>query len=166
MREIWRSIKGFEGLYEVGKSGKVRRANKEKLLSQRKNNRGYFLVDLYKNNKRYQCLVHRLVAQTFINNPNKYPCVNHKDENKENNNADNLEWCTQKYNMNYGSCPKRIGKANSKSVIQYDNSGNVVGKYASILCAERMTGISNGSIGDCLHGRRKTAGGFKWCYEK
>ena len=164
MREIWEEAIGFEGLYEISKSGKVKK--KDRLLRQRKNNKGYFLVDLYKNGIRHQLLVHRLVAQAFIKNPNNYPCVNHKDENKENNNADNLEWCSQKYNMNYGSCPRRIGEANSKSVIQHDKNGNVVGKYNSIICAERMTGISNGSIGDCLHKRRKSAGGYLWQYEK
>ena len=178
MREIFKDIKGFEGLYAVSNLGNVKRHTteakngtgnyyrKEHLLKQRKNNKGYFSVDLYKNNVRHQCLVHRLVAEQFIGNPNNYPCVNHKDENNANNSADNLEWCTQKYNMNYGTCPERIGKANSKSVIQLDKEGNFVGKYISISCAERMTKISQGNIGDCLHGRRKTAGGYLWQYEK
>ena len=166
MREIWADIKGFEGLYEVGSNGNIRRKNSERYLSQRKNNKGYFLVDLYKNNKRHQRLVHRLVSEAFIKNPDNLPCVNHKDENKANNRLDNLEWCTQKYNMNYGSCPERIGRANSKGVIQFDKEGNIVGKYSSIICAERMVKISQGSIGDCLHGRRKTAGGYLWQYEK
>lgn len=164
MREIWKPVDGFNGFYEVSDLGRIRSTNR--LLKQRKNNKGYFMVDLYKNNLRNQYLVHRLVAFAFVDNPQNYPCVNHKDENRENNKADNLEWCTQKYNMNYGSCPQRIGKANGKGVIQYDKSGNVVGKYISIIFAERMTGISNGSIGDCLHGRRKTAGGYLWRYEK
>ena len=178
MREIFKDIKGFEGLYAVSNLGNVKRHTteakngtgnyyrKEHLLSQRKNNKGYFSVDLFKNNVRHQYLVHRLVAEQFIGNPNNYPCVNHKDENNANNSADNLEWCTQKYNMNYGTCPERIGKANSKSVIQLDKEGNFVGKYISISCAEQMTKISQGSIGDCLHGRRKTAGGYLWQYEK
>jgi hypothetical protein len=178
MREIFKDIKGFEGLYAVSNLGNVKRHTteakngtgnyyrKEHLLKQRKNNKGYFIVDLFKNNIRHQYLVHRLVAQEFIENINNYPCVNHIDENKENNNADNLEWCTQKYNMNYGTCAKKIAEANGKRIIQLDKSGNFVGKYISILCAERMTKISQGSIGDCLHGRRKTAGGYLWQYEK
>lgn len=170
MREIFKDVKGFEHLYAVSNLGTVKRKEtkaqkgtgnyyrKEHLINQRKNNKGYFMVDLYKNNVRHQLLVHRLVAEAFVENPNNYLCVNHIDENKENNQANNLEWCTQKYNMNYGTCPERIGKANSKSVIQLDKNGNFVGKYVSIICAERMTNISQGSIGDCLHGRRKTAG--------
>ena len=176
MREIFKPAKGFEGIYSVSNLGRVKREKtvatkgtgnyqrNEHIVKQRKNNNGYLVVDLYVCNVRHQVLVHRLVAQTYLENPCLYPCVNHKDENKENNNVNNLEWCTQKYNMNYGSCPKKIGKANSKSVVQYDRNGNVVGKYVSIACAERMTGISNGSIGDCLHKRRKSAGGYLWEY--
>ena len=93
MRVIFKDIKGFEGLYAVSNLGNVKRHTteakngtgnyyrKEHLLKQRKNNKGYFSVDLYKNNVRHQCLVHRLVAEQFIGNPNNYPCVNHKDEN-------------------------------------------------------------------------------------
>lgn len=178
MREIFKDIIGFEGLYAVSNLGNVKRHTteaksgtgnyyrKEHLLKQRKSNKGYFIVDLFKNNKRHQLLVHRLVAQAFIDNPNNHPCVNHIDENIENNSVNNLEWCTQKYNMNYGTCPERIGRANSKSVVQLDKEGNFVSKYISISCAERTTKISQGSIGDCLHGRRKTAGGYLWQYEK
>jgi len=162
MEEIWRPIKNFEGLYEVSNFGRVKREGR--LKAQHKNNSGYFLVNLYKNNIQHTYLVHRLVAEAFIENPNNYQCVNHKDEDKENNNANNLEWCTRKYNINYGTCAERIGRAHSKSVIQIDKNGNIVEKYDSILCAERMTGISNGNIGDCLRGRRKTAGGYLWEY--
>ena len=178
MREIWKPAKDFEGLYEVSNMGSVKRvatsggkgtgnyARGEHVLSQRKNNVGYKIVDLWKNGVRHQLLVHRLVAQTFIENPCCYPCVNHKDENPENNKADNLEWCTHEYNMNYGTAKHKIGKANSKGVVQFDKDGNFVKKYESIIQAQRETGVSNGSIGDCLHGRRNSAGGFKWEYEK
>lgn len=124
------------------------------------------LVDLYKGNKRHQMLVHRLVAMTFIINLNNYNVVNHKDENKQNNCVDNLEWCTQKYNMNYGMCAKKIAKANSKKIIQLDKCGNILNNFSSIIEAERQTKISNGCICDVLHGRRKTAGGYIWQYAK
>lgn len=176
MREIWRPIKEFEDLYHISIFGDVKRIEtiskngtgnyrrKEHLLKQRINNKGYKMVDLYKENKRSQFLVHRLVAETFITNLNDLPCVNHKDENKTNNYVNNLEWCSQKYNMNYGTCPQKIGKANSKSVIQKTKENTFVKKYASIIEAQRQTGISNGSIGDCLHNRRKSAGGYLWEY--
>ena len=176
MREIWKPIFGFEDLYSVSNKGNVKRnttigtsgtgryARKEHLIKQRKNNSGYLSVDLYKDNKRYQFLVHRLVAKAFIDNPNNYPVVNHKDENPCNNNMENLEWCTQKYNMNYGTCAYRIGRSNSKKVTMFSKSYEKLGTFDSIIDAERKTGISNGNIGDCLHGRRKTAGGYIWEY--
>lgn len=177
MREIWKPVKVFEGLYEVSNLGVLKRLStalsvgtgnyprKERIATISQNNKGYLKCDLWKNGKRYQKLVHRLVAQAFVPNPNNYPVVNHKDENKENNSADNLEWCNQKYNMNYGSCSNRIGKANSKKVVMLSKNHEKIETFDSIIGAERKTGISNGSIVDCLHGRRKTAGGYIWKYE-
>lgn len=178
MREIWKQIKGFEGLYSVSNIGNVKRnktngkagtgnyTKEEYILKQRKNNAGYMIVDLFKHNKRNQMLVHRLVAMAFIDNPHNYKIVNHKDENPFNNCVENLEWCTQKYNMNYGTCPYRIGKANSKKVIQLNKNGILVKEFPSIIEAERQTGISNGCICEVLHGKRKSAGGYIWEYVK
>jgi hypothetical protein len=176
MREVFKSAKGYEGIYSVSNLGRVKREKSvakkgtgnyqrdEHIVKQRKNNKGYYVVDLYVCNVRHQVLVHRLVAQTFLKNPMLYPCVNHKDENPQNNCVENLEWCTQKYNMNYGTVKKRIAGSNGKKVVQYSRDGKQVAKYISIMDAQRKTGISNGSIGDCLHNRRKSAGGFLWEY--
>ena len=178
MREIWKPVVGYESIFEVSNFGNVRRLERKATagtgnysrpahtLKARKNNNGYYLVDLWVNNKRLQKLVHRIVAEAFIPNPDNKPEVNHKDENPENCRADNLEWCDRTYNMNYGSVGKRIGKANGKPVRQYDKLGQLVMEYASIMEAHRQTGISQGSIGDCLHERRKTAGGYTWQYAK
>lgn len=103
--EIWKPIKGFEGKYEVSNMGRVR--NAVKILSQRQKIR-YFQVILSDENKnRKTRMVHRLVAEAFVDNPNPdiYKQVNHKDEDKHNNRADNLEWCTAKYNLSYGENP-------------------------------------------------------------
>ena len=120
MKEIWRPIKGYENLYEVSNKGRVRSLTKYcmrfgcrktlirgKLLSIRKNASGYIMVSLAKKGTKKQVLIHRLVAQAFIPNPNNYPIINHKDENPSNNNVNNLEWCTQKYNVNYGTARSR-----------------------------------------------------------
>lgn len=174
MREIFKPAKGYEGIYSVSNLGTVRREKNfaksgtgnyqrdEHIIKPRENNKGYLIVDLYVCNVRHQVLVHRLVAQTFLENPWLLPCVNHKDENPKNNNVDNLEWCTHKYNANYGTSRERIAKANSKKVVQYTKDGKLVKEHSSIIGAQRETGISNGSIGDCLHNRRKSAGGFLW----
>lgn len=112
--EEWRDIPNYEGLYQVSSLGKVKSLRdrygnpREKMLKFERNRGGYLLTFLCKNGKKKTFSVHRLVANAFIDNPSNLPQVNHKDENKENNQASNLEWCTQKYNLNYGS---RITKA-------------------------------------------------------
>ena len=116
MEEIWKDIEGYEGLYQVSNFGNVKsvkrvvkRANstnlsvKERLLKERPNHKGYKMVSLSKNGKGKFCTIHRLVAKAFIPNPQNLPQVNHKDEDKMNNHADNLEWCTNKYNINYNN---------------------------------------------------------------
>lgn len=128
MQEIWKDIPSFEGYYQISNLGNIKsvtrkakvkilnndyRTIKGQLISPAKTRDGYLKVSLSKNHKRYYFKVHRLVAQVFIPNTNNYPCINHKDENKENNRVDNLEWCTVKYNCNYGTRNERISKANS-----------------------------------------------------
>ena len=112
MKEIWKDIKGYEKLYQVSNLGNVRRIkfinnrtqkDKIKMLKLIKDKKGYLKINLWKNNKSKMFLVHRIVAETFILNPNNLPQVNHKDENKSNNCVENLEWCSQKYNNNYGN---------------------------------------------------------------
>ena len=115
IEEIWRPVVGYEGLYEVSNTGQVRsldryvknnhsyRLHKGKVLSLLKNEYGYIQVVLSCNGKHNTITVHRLVAQAFILNPNNLPEVNHKDEDKTNNSVENLEWCTAKYNSNYGT---------------------------------------------------------------
>ena len=119
--EIWKDIEGYEGLYQVSNKGRIKSLNRidsrgrkvnEKILSSKPNNKGYLRVHLYKNGKRKPFSVHRLVAIAFIPNPNNLLEVNHKDENKENNTVDNLEWCNRKYNTNYGSRNERASVSN------------------------------------------------------
>ena len=114
--EEWRSIRGYEGLYEVSSYGRVKslerydRFNRKivsKILKPSYNTSGYYIVRLCNNGFMKSKLVHRLVAQTFIPNPNNLPIINHKDEDKLNNRVDNLEWCDSKYNNNYGTSQQR-----------------------------------------------------------
>ena len=122
MDEIWKDIKGYEGLYQVSNLGRVRNIKYRRLLKY-----GYVgeynRVTLYSDSKPDYRMVHRLVAESFIDNPNNYPIVNHKDENKSNNVVSNLEWCTMAYNLNYGNCQikkslsmigKNVGKRRNK----------------------------------------------------
>ena len=119
MEEVWKDIEGYEGLYQVSNLGRVKGINdymkykSGRILTQYLMDRGkgYYKVWLYKNTKRKMCYVHRLVAQAFIPNPNNYPDINHKDENSRNNVVENLEWCTEAYNMSYGTLQDRRREA-------------------------------------------------------
>ena len=114
MIEEWRPVVGYEGLYEVSNTGQVRsldrfyyRLHKGKVLSPTKDRYGYLTVTLNCNGKSKTIKIHRLVAQAFLPNPDNLPQVNHKDEDKTNNNVTNLEWCTAKYNVNFGTRQER-----------------------------------------------------------
>ena len=100
--EEWKNVIGYEGLYEVSNKGNVRNVRRNTLLKLSKNKYGYIQVYLYKNGIKTGLTVHRLVAEAFIENPDNLPEVNHKDEDKTNNRVENLEWCSHKYNVNYG----------------------------------------------------------------
>lgn len=159
MEEIWKDIKDFEGLYEISNTGKVRRkckkvlrtnpkkisiktyyTYKEKLLSLKDDKDGYKFVQLTKDKKVKNLRVHRLVAEAFIPNINNYNIVNHIDENKSNNNVDNLEWCTYKYNTNYGQGILRRAISQGKPII-YNNTF-----YYSIGIAAKLNNISTSVI--------------------
>lgn len=169
--EVWKDVKGYEGIYKVSNLGNVKSLNynhskKEKILKPCSVCKNYQQVILVKDKTRKHKLVHRLVAEAFIDNANNYPCVNHKDENPSNNCVDNLEWCTEKYNTNYGKCKEKIGKSNtnhvsfSKKVIQVE-TGIV---FPSIMEAQRQTGIFNQSIVNVCKGKRQRAGNYHWKY--
>lgn len=115
-KEVWKDIKGYEGLYMVSSLGNVksmnyRRSGKPKNLKLKYTTSGYNSVVLSKDGTKKDRMVHRLVAETFIPNPERYPQINHKDEDKFNNEVDNLEWCTEKYNSNYGTGKERMAKS-------------------------------------------------------
>ena len=100
--EEWKNVIGYEGLYEVSNIGNVKNVRRNTLLKLSKTNDGYIQVSLYKNGIRTGLRVHRLVAEAFLPNPDGLPLVNHKNEDKSDNSVENLEWCTAKYNTNYG----------------------------------------------------------------
>ena len=159
MTEIWKDVVGYEGLYKVSNFGNVLSLNyngtgKSKLLKQFYHI-GYRRVMLVKNGIKKKLLVHRLVAEAFIPNPNNYPCVNHKDENRGNNHVDNLEWCTYKYNSNYGTCIARRCSKYWKPVNCYDLHNNLVKSYKSITETEN-DGFIISAVAQCCKGKRYT----------
>ena len=170
--EIWCPIKGYENLYEVSDQGRVKslKFGKERILKPGSDKDGYLIVGLCKNGEKKNLLVHRLVAKTFIPNPDNLPEVNHKDEDKTNNKVSNLEFCDSKYNNNYGTRNKRIsekmtnGKL-SKPVLQYTKSGEFVREWKSMNDVQRNLNYNKGNISSCCTGRYKSAYNFIWKYK-
>lgn len=173
--EIWKDIPGYEGRYKISNFGNIQSLNREvlskgklhqtiptKYIKQQKDKRhSYLYVDLYDNISRKRFRVHRLVAMTFIPNPNNYPQINHIDGNKQNNSANNLEWCTQSHNMKEAY---KIGleKPRTLKVNQYDLSNNFIRTWDSIKSIQIF--YNNRNISACCKGKRKTAGGYIWRY--
>lgn len=171
--ETFLSVPGYEGLYEISNLGNVKSLRSGKLLKQASNKDGYKMVSLTVKGKSRGFSVHRLVALAFIPNPENLPEINHMDENPSNNCADNLEWCTRKYNLNYGGYRERMSKTllkdnvHRKSISAYDKKTLVyVKSYDSITEAEKELGLSKGAIGQALSGKIKTSGGYIWKYNK
>ena len=174
--EEWRDVVGYEGLYQVSSEGRVKslerklshwrggeRIQKERILKPAVYG-GYLSVGLCAGGKRKMLRVHRLVCQAFHKNPENKPCVNHIDENKTNNAASNLEWCTTKENNNHGTRNERSAKNRSKSVGQYTHDGELVKIWPSAMEVQRQAGFAQGNIWQAANGNRKTAYGFIWKY--
>lgn len=178
--EIWKDIPGYESFYQVSNLGNVKALARtvvhktgrtyhfsEKLRKPYMDNLGYEHIALFKNGYEKRFYVHRLVAMAFLSNPNNLPCVNHMDQNPSNNNVENLEWCTAKYNINYKDCIEKRSKAKSKPVLQYTKENVLLREWESAKAASLSLKIHDGDIAKCCKHlpRYKTCGGFKWEYK-
>jgi len=180
--EIWKPVVGYENLYEVSDKGRIRSVGrivnacygskmslKGKILKPIKCTGGYLCIDLCKEGTKKRYLIHRLVAQAFIPNQDNLPCINHKDENPYHNNVDNLEYCTQKYNINYGTRTQRAVEKQrnhpnkSKKVYQYTLDNQLVKVWDSTMECQR-NGFNNSNVGKCCRGEYKQHRGFRWSY--
>ena len=166
-KEIWKDIVGYEGHYKISNLGRVKslKYGKEQILKNVKNGRGYLQVDLLKNGEEKTYYIHRIVAQVFLPNPQNLPQINHKNEDKTDNNANNLEWCTAKYNNNYGTHNQRSAEKRSKPVLQYTKDGKFVKEWKSARDIERNLGYNSGYISSCCNGKFKSAYRFVWKYK-
>lgn len=189
MEEIWKDIPEYNGRYQASTLGRIRSTDKTvlksngntefykgKILKPFTGTGGYLYVRVAKKaNDFHPKKVHGLIALTFIPNPNNYPIINHKDETRTNNCVDNLEWCTHKYNVNYGHCIEKSAKARinspnlSKEINQYDLEGNYLRSFPSAAEAARFLGrevkVTACRIGQCCRGIFKTGNssyGYLW----
>lgn len=172
MQEIWKDIKGYEGLYEVSSLGRIR-----KIVKQAINKKGYKIFNLVEGNNKKVMQVHRAVMLSFVPNPENKPQVNHKNGDKTDNRLENLEWCTAKENTvhalennlrpNKAYKEKKIKKAKSLRfdlipVSQYDKNGNFIKKWSTIREAVKFYNLDLGNISKCCRGKRKSTGGYIW----
>lgn len=178
--EIWKDIEGYEGMYQVSNMGRVRALDRVKpnsggqiakghILPSYNNGNGYLWVSLWKFNKSKHIYVHRLVAMAFIPNPSNLPIINHKDEDKSNNRHDNLEWCTQKYNINYGNHMKRlkesyIANGNNRPIDVYDMKGTFLKTFdcSNEVCKE--IGINRRGLYLACQGVTKSYKGYRFAF--
>lgn len=165
MEEIWKDIEGYEGMYQVSNMGRVKSLRRNIILSQGIAN-GYEMVTLSTNNISKGYYIHRLVANAFIPNPDNLPQVNHKDENKLNNCVDNLEWCTQEYNINYGTGIAKRARSQSKKVLQFKPDGTFIKEWKSTMDVQRNLGFCQSYISECCRGEQAYAYGYLWKYKK
>lgn len=176
MEEIWKDIVGYEGLYQVSNLGRVKRLAREAkysngtihhyeemIIKPKINKFGYYYLTLYRNSIKWSARVHKLVANAYVPNQHNYQCVNHIDENKLNNRADNLEWCSKAYNNTYNNIRQRAGQNIAKPVIAFDGIHKFGTYFKSEADAAKYLGKTTcAQISSCLNGKAKTAYGYEW----
>lgn len=185
MQEIWKDVKGYEGLYQISNYGRLKSFktdSKGKILKLTDKNGAYFTIILQgKGVQKRTTRIHRLVAEAFLPNPENLPQVNHIDGNKQNNNVNNLEWCTASYNVKHSLNlhPEQVKKMvyynqhiKPKPIVQMDLKGNIIAEFESATVASQQTGVCARNILQMANKTpykkdhlRKSAGGYKWAFK-
>lgn len=168
--EVWKDVAGYEGLYQVSNRGNVYSVERKNLRGRKCGGRtlktsrdkiGYLRVNLYKDGRRKNVTVHRLVANAFLPNPNNYPEINHRDEDKTNNCVENLEWCTRKYNVNYGTRIKRMSTTNNIPVKGvHEETGEEI--YLKSMLEGALYGFNPKRISDVCLGKQHIHRGYSF----
>jgi hypothetical protein len=169
-KEVWKDIKGYEGLYQVSNLGNVRsyHSGKWRLLTNVINSQGYKQYLLHKNGKRKNMRGNRLVAEAFIPNPDNLPLVNHKDENRSNDCVDNLEWCTSEYNNNYGAARERtsLNHSRNRPVCMFNVNGDFIREFYNINDAAKFVDGVHTCILRCCRNEVFCYKGYIWRYKE
>ena len=182
MKEIWKDIKGYEDCYEISNLGRVRSKHRKVLqfckgvkteftykgvlLKPQLINSGYYVVSLYKSSIQKKFLVHRLVAEAHLDNSNNLTQINHKDEDKLNNCADNLEWCSVNYNMTYNNRAKKVGQKIGKKIFVYDKNYKQINIFNSSKEASYFLHIPDRGIRKACCRENHLYKNYIWSYEK
>ena len=156
-----RDIIGFEGQYAITSCGRVWSYKTNRFLKLCNHPDGYLQINLCKDGKMTHHLVHRLVAEAYLENPNNYPCINHKSEIKTENHVNNLEYCTNKYNSNYGTAIERQAAKIRKKVYCHETNTT----YDSLTAASKATGVDTGNISRCCKNKIKSCNNYHFKYE-
>ena len=160
MTEIWKTIKDYPN-YQISNLGRIKN-NHNRILKDRIDKYGYKVIGLYKEGKMKNLFIHRLVASAFISNLDNLPQVNHINENKLDNRVENLEWCSNQYNINYGTRTKKQIKSQSIPILQFTKDGEFIRKWDSATTIKNELGFDNSFISKCCRGERKLSYGFIW----
>lgn len=173
VKEEWRDIDDYEGKYQISNLGRLRsfvRSTEPRIIAPHYDKDGYIMYYLFRDGKSHVKKAHRLVAVAFIPNNDNLPQINHKDEDKTNNRASNLEWCTLLYNNRYGTKRQRMSlyamyKGHFlRRIRQYTKDGLFVKEHISSRMAERETNIKHQNIIETCRGGQRQSGGYLWCY--
>lgn len=174
MENYWKPIFGYSKFYKINRNGEIFSSYLNKIIKPQKNGNGYLKIILVNERGKKKFFIHRLVADTFLKNPKKLPCVNHKNGKKDDNRVENLEWCTHSQNQKHSVqilknipflFPKYLGKNHhSAKQINQKDGDIIIGTYYGCGEAFRKTGINPHNIHSVLIGKRKTAGGYSWEY--
>ena len=162
----WRDVPGYEGIYRVSKSGEVVRVSKNRALTPKIERNGYVRVRLSKGGVAESVLLHRIVASAWVENPGGHPTVNHIDEDKTNNHADNLEWCDMSYQNSYGNGAIARDRAKERPVSQWDKDGSFIRNWKSVKSAATALGLSESSIACVCDGKRRYKSTGGWVFKR
>lgn len=160
MEEVWKDIKGYEGIYQLSNLGRIKNIKRNIIRRPSGHNGGYQIILLCKEGVMRGFSIHRLVAEAFIPNPENKPEVNHIDEDKTNNSASNLEWVTSKENNNYGTRVQR----SSKGIIITNTSGKTLEFPSMTACADYL-GCTVSSISYCVRNKKQNREGYTFKYK-
>jgi hypothetical protein len=160
----FKPVPGYEGRYSVSDDGRVFSHLRNRELKPKIDRYGYKVVALFKDGKAHHLTVHRIVAMAFIPNPFSKGCVNHINEVKTDNRAENLEWATVKENDNHGTRNSRMSDTKSRKPVMQISPDGTIRYFKGVKDASRQTGINRSHISDCCKGLRRTAGYSEWRY--